>query len=84
MSPQEFDAILSRTLADRRLTGSEREALAKVLADEHLDDNRRAALRHRVLLNFEAQAENIPSDQILAGIVNEVKEKADAGSALVR
>jgi MoxR-like ATPase len=34
------------------------------------------ALRHRVLLNFEAQAENIPSDQVLAGILNEVKEKA--------
>src|SRR5919204_64310 len=37
------------------------------------------ALRHRVLLNFEAQAENIPSDQVLAGILNEVKEKAPEG-----
>src|SRR3954447_26673425 len=36
------------------------------------------ALRHRVILNFEAQAENIPSDQVLAGILNDVKEKADA------
>jgi MoxR-like ATPase len=34
------------------------------------------ALRHRVLLNFEAQAENIPSDQVLATILNDVKEKA--------
>ena len=33
------------------------------------------ALRHRILLNFEAQAENIPSDNILADIVKEVKEK---------
>jgi MoxR-like ATPase len=33
------------------------------------------AMRHRVLLNFEAQAENIPADQVLAGILNEVKEK---------
>jgi MoxR-like ATPase len=33
------------------------------------------ALRHRVLLNFEAQAENISSDTVLAGILNEVKEK---------
>jgi MoxR-like ATPase len=33
------------------------------------------ALRHRVLLNFEAQAENIPSDQVLLGILKEVKEK---------
>jgi len=35
------------------------------------------AMRHRILLNFEAQAENIPSDQVLAGILNEIKEKAD-------
>jgi MoxR-like ATPase len=35
------------------------------------------AMRHRVLLNFEAQAENIPADTILAAILNEVKEKED-------
>ena len=34
------------------------------------------ALRHRILLNFEAQAENIASDTVLAQILNEVKEKA--------
>ena len=33
------------------------------------------ALRHRILLNFEAQAENIPSDAVLEGILKEVKEK---------
>ncbi len=33
------------------------------------------ALRHRILLNFEAQAENIPSDQVLTQIQKEVKEK---------
>jgi MoxR-like ATPase len=33
------------------------------------------ALRHRVLLNFEAQAENIPSDQVLTDILKGVKEK---------
>jgi MoxR-like ATPase len=38
------------------------------------------ALRHRILLNFEAQAENIPSDTVLASILNEVSEKAsDSG-----
>jgi MoxR-like ATPase len=42
------------------------------------------AMRHRVLLNFEAQAENIPSDQVLAQIVNEVKEKAQTSDATVR
>ena len=35
------------------------------------------ALRHRVLLNFEAQAENISTDTVLATILNEVKEKED-------
>jgi MoxR-like ATPase len=42
------------------------------------------AMRHRVLLNFEAQAENIPSDQVLAAILNEVKEKAPESAPLVR
>lgn len=35
------------------------------------------ALRHRVLLNFEAQAENIPADAVLASVLGEVREKAD-------
>jgi MoxR-like ATPase len=39
------------------------------------------ALRHRILLNFEAQAENIPSDAVLLGILKEVKEKADLPAA---
>jgi MoxR-like ATPase len=34
------------------------------------------ALRHRILLNFEAQAESIPPDSILMDIMKEVKEKA--------
>src|SRR6516162_8375946 len=33
------------------------------------------ALRHRILLNFEAQAESIPPDDILSKIVKEVKER---------
>ncbi len=43
------------------------------------DDVRKSylpALRHRLILNFEAQAENIPADQVLEGILGEVKEKA--------
>jgi MoxR-like ATPase len=42
------------------------------------------ALRHRVLLNFEAQAENIPSDTVLAQILNEVQEKAPDGATVSR
>jgi MoxR-like ATPase len=34
------------------------------------------AMRHRILLNFEAQAENVPPDQVLERILDEVKEKA--------
>src|SRR5437764_10294137 len=39
------------------------------------------ALRHRVLLNFEAQAENIPADTILLQVLKEVKERADLPAA---
>ena len=35
------------------------------------------SMRHRVLLNFEAQAENLSTDTILAQILNEVKEKEE-------
>jgi MoxR-like ATPase len=37
------------------------------------------ALRHRVLLNFEAQAENISPDSVLTEIIADVKEKAPDG-----
>ena len=36
------------------------------------------AMRHRVLLNFEAQAEGIAADTILASILNEVKETEES------
>src|SRR5262249_49909607 len=40
------------------------------------------AMRHRILLNFEAQAENIPADAVLEEIVKEVKgQVADAPAA---
>jgi len=35
------------------------------------------SMRHRVLMNFEAQAENVTSDSVLAAIANEVKEKIE-------
>jgi len=40
------------------------------------------ALRHRVLLNFEAQAENISPDSVLAEILTDVKEKAPDAAQL--
>jgi MoxR-like ATPase len=42
------------------------------------------ALRHRILLNFEAQAENIPPDTVLSGILNEVPDKAADVAVAVR
>src|SRR5262249_43457054 len=40
------------------------------------------ALRHRILLSFEAQAENIPPDAVLDGVLKEVKTQvADAPGA---
>ena len=40
------------------------------------------ALRHRILLNFEAQAENISPDTVLTEILGEVKEKASDAASL--
>jgi MoxR-like ATPase len=40
------------------------------------------ALRHRILLNFEAQAENVPADAVVSHILKEVKERvSDAAPA---
>ncbi len=72
-----------------RFGGSPRGAQALVLAGKvrallegrynvSFEDIRRVylpALRHRILLNFEAQAENIPSDAVLSDVLKEVKEK---------
>jgi MoxR-like ATPase len=41
------------------------------------------SMRHRVLLNFEAQAENIEVDQILLEILEKVPEKSDVSLATV-
>ena len=35
------------------------------------------AMRHRVIVNFEAQAENIESDQVLLELLEKVPEKAE-------
>ncbi len=42
------------------------------------------ALRHRLLLNFEAQAENIAVDTVLLQILQEVKEKVPESAAAAR
>jgi MoxR-like ATPase len=39
------------------------------------------ALRHRVLLNFEAQAENVSPDDVLTQVLKEVKERAEGTPA---
>jgi MoxR-like ATPase len=40
------------------------------------------ALRHRILLNFEAQAENVPADDILTQILKEVQERPETSTAI--
>jgi MoxR-like ATPase len=42
------------------------------------------AMRHRMLLNFEAQAENIASDTVLMQIMKEVKEKPQDGAVAAK
>src|SRR5438132_3174004 len=64
--------------AQALVLGGKVRALLEGRYNVSFEDIRRVylpALRHRVLLNFEAQAENIPSDTVLAQIMNEVKEK---------
>jgi len=38
-----------------------------------------AALRHRVLLGFEGEAEGIPVDEIVAEVVEQTEEITDSG-----
>ena len=73
-----------------RFGASPRGAQAVVLASKiramlegrfnvSFEDVRKAylpAMRHRILLNFEAQAENIATDTVLTEILGDVKEKA--------
>lgn len=47
MNPDELDEILRRTLEDRRLSRSERKALAPLLAAAGGDSRRRSLMRHR-------------------------------------
>jgi MoxR-like ATPase len=42
------------------------------------------ALRHRVVVNFEAQAEGIESDQVLLEILEKLPEKSDDAPVLAR
>jgi hypothetical protein len=35
-------------------------------------------MRHRVILNFEAQADNLASDTVLAAVLDGVKEREQA------
>jgi MoxR-like ATPase len=79
-----------------RIGASPRGAQALVLAGKirallegrynvSFEDIRRVylpALRHRILLNFEAQAENIPADAVLTEVLKEVKEKGTETAAV--
>jgi MoxR-like ATPase len=68
--------------AQALVLGAKVRALLEGRYNVSFEDVRRVylpALRHRVLLNFEAQAENIPPDDVLQAVLKEVKERsADA------
>jgi MoxR-like ATPase len=73
--------------AQALILGGKVRALLEGRYNVSFEDVRRVylpALRHRVLLNFEAQAENISSDTVLAQIMNEVKEKPPEVVAAMR
>ena len=55
--------------------------------NQDIEDLRRVylpSLRHRVLLNFEAQAEGIESDDVLLKVLDAVPEKADEKVAMAK
>ena len=59
--------------------GSKIRALMDGRLNVSFDDIRAVALpalRHRMILNFEAEAEGITTDDVLNGLVNEVPESA--------
>src|SRR3954467_8886205 len=62
-------------------------ALLDVRYNVSFEDLRRVylpSLRHRVLLNFEAQAEGIDSDEVLLKVLDTVPEKAEAGAPIAK
>jgi MoxR-like ATPase len=64
--------------AQALVLGAKVRALLEGRYNVSFEDVRRVylpALRHRILLNFEAQAENIPSDAVLQQVLKEVPEK---------
>jgi MoxR-like ATPase len=48
-----------------------------------IDQNVLPALRHRLILNFEADADGVTSDQILAAFTKEIPRQADRTSVQV-
>jgi MoxR-like ATPase len=73
--------------AQALVLGAKVRALLEGRYNVSFEDIRRVylpALRHRVLLNFEAQAENVPADAVLAQVLAEVKEKVADAPALGR
>ena len=76
-------ANLSQFRGTRGKRGQRHRLLRRVLDGRYnvsFEDIRKVflpAMRHRVLLNFEAQAENVSTDTVLAAILNEVKDKEE-------
>jgi MoxR-like ATPase len=69
--------------AQALLLGAKARALACGRAHASAEDVRAvapAALRHRLLLNFEAEAEGVDPDQVVREVVEEVPEEAPASA----
>lgn len=64
MNPPDIDRLLAATLADQRLTGGEKTALADALGLADLDDAKRAFVRHRAFAL--ARAESASPDAVTA------------------
>ena len=80
MKPTEIDDILRKTLADRKLSRSEKQALDQVFEDLDLDDDGRAFWRHRAFA-IARETSHHPDDRQVLEWLEAVVKKLQAPTA---
>ncbi len=73
MDAKDADPILEQTLADHRMSRSERKRIAQLVADKGLDDNARAFWRSRVFSLAERELESEEARAVLSWVEEAVK-----------
>jgi cardiolipin hydrolase len=84
MTAKEFDEILKQTMADLRLSGSEKRALTDVLQEHAGDEQRLAFFRHRAFEIAQAAIADQKSKSILDWLEDVIKVLTPSASATQR